>query len=159
MLRECTLDVDGVYTTDPKLTRKARLLEHIKFEDIFRLADSGAKVIHPRAVLYAMKANVPIHALNVGKKRGSTCTIIEDIPKTPDFFAITGKKTDEKETITILFDEELIAKDCVDIVKAVLDDLKEEYFDLKKEDGCISFYVNRGETKEVVAQLHNALIY
>ena len=152
-------DVDGVYTTDPKLTRKARLLEHIKYEDIFRLADCGAKVIHPRAVLYAMKANVPVHALNVGKKRGSICTIIEDIPKTPDFFAITGKKTDDRETITILFDEELICKDCVEKIKSVLEDLKEECFDFSKEEGCISFYIKLGENKEVVAQIHNALIY
>ncbi len=152
-------DVDGVYTTDPKLSPKARLLEHIRFEDTFRLADCGAKVIHPRAVLHAMKANVPIHALNVGKKRGSICTIIEDIEKSPSFFAITGKKGEEKETITLLFDKDLIADNCEQIIKDILDEMNEEYFDFVKDDVSVMFYINKGNSQGVLKAIHDALIY
>lgn len=152
-------DVDGVFTADPKISTKARLLEKIKYEDIFRLADCGAKVIHPRAVLHAMKANVPVHALNVGKKRGSDCTVISDIEKSPSFFAITSKKGEEKDTITILFDEELICENCCDVIKNILSEMKEEYFDYERNTSSVVFSINKGNAQEVVKNIHDALIY
>ncbi len=152
-------DVDGVFTADPKISEKARLLEKIKFEDIFRLADCGAKVIHPRAVLHAMKANVPVHALNVGKKRGSLCTVISDIEKSPSFFAITSKKGEEKDTVTILFDEELICENCCDVIKGVLGEMNEEYSDYERSDSSVVFKINKGNSQEVVKNIHDRLIY
>lgn len=152
-------DVDGVFTADPKLSEKARLLEKIRFEDIFRLADCGAKVIHPRAVLHAMKANVPIHALNVGKKRGSNCTVISDIEKSPSFFAITSKKGDEKDTVTILFDEELIMQNVCEEIKKILAEMNEEYFDYERKDSCVVFRLNKGNAQEVVKNIHDRIIY
>ncbi len=152
-------DVDGVFTADPKISDKARLLEKIKFDDIFRLADCGAKVIHPRAVLHAMKANVPIHALNVGKKRGSDCTVISDIEKSPSFFAITSKKGEEKDTVTILFDEELICENCGDVIQNILREMNEEYFDFVRNDSSVVFCINKGNAQEVVRNIHDRIIY
>jgi len=152
-------DVDGVFTADPKLTEKARLLLSIKFEDIFRLADCGAKVIHPRAVLHAMNANVPIHALNVAKKRGSLCTIIEDIEKSPSFFAITSKKGEERDMVTILFDKDLICENCGEVIRKILDEMNEEYFDFVIEESSAVFFINKGNAQEVVKNIHDAIIY
>lgn len=152
-------DVDGVFTADPKISSKARLLGQIRFADIFRLADCGAKVIHPRAVLHAMNSNVPIHALNVGKKRGSDCTVISDIEKSPSFFAITSKKGEDKDTVTILFDEELICDDCCGVIKGILSDMNEEYFGYERADSSVVFRINKGNAQDVVRNIHDALIY
>jgi aspartate kinase len=51
-------DVDGVYTTDPRITRKARKLERIAYEEMLELASLGAKVLQTRSVELAMRYKV-----------------------------------------------------------------------------------------------------
>ncbi len=53
-------DVDGIMTADPRIVDDASLIEEISYNEVFQLADEGAKVIHPRAVEIAMKANIPL---------------------------------------------------------------------------------------------------
>lgn len=53
-------DVDGVFTTDPKVTPYARKLDEISYVEMLELARVGAKVLHPRAVEIAKKYNVPL---------------------------------------------------------------------------------------------------
>src|SRR5256884_2280457 len=53
-------DVDGVYTTDPRVVPKARRLDRIAFEDMFELASQGAKVLQVRSVELGMVHNMPI---------------------------------------------------------------------------------------------------
>ncbi len=54
-------DVDGVYTTDPRLCAKARKFERISFEEMMELASLGAKVLQIRSVELAAKYKVPLH--------------------------------------------------------------------------------------------------
>jgi aspartate kinase len=63
---ECQIltDVDGVYTTDPRLVPDARLLARISFEEMLELAGQGSRVLHLRAVEFAAKYNVPIRVLS-----------------------------------------------------------------------------------------------
>lgn len=57
---EIYTDVDGIMTADPSVCKKARIIPAISYTEVFQMADSGAKVIHPRAVEYAMRANIPL---------------------------------------------------------------------------------------------------
>jgi len=59
---ECQIftDVDGVYTTDPRIVPRARRLERITFEEMLELASLGAKVLQIRSVEFAGKYNVPL---------------------------------------------------------------------------------------------------
>jgi aspartate kinase len=63
---ECQIytDVDGVYTTDPRVCPKARLLKEVSFEEMLELSSSGAKVLQLRAVEYASKFNLPLRVLS-----------------------------------------------------------------------------------------------
>lgn len=63
---ECQIytDVDGVFTTDPRIYDKARLLEKITFEEMLELSSMGAKVLQLRAVEYASKYKMPIRVLS-----------------------------------------------------------------------------------------------
>lgn len=58
---ECQIytDVDGVYTTDPRVVPEARRLDHITFEEMLEMASLGAKVLQIRSVEFAGKYNVP----------------------------------------------------------------------------------------------------
>ncbi len=57
-------DVDGVYTTDPRITRKARKLPRIAFEEMLELASLGAKVLQTRSVELAMRYKVRLRVLS-----------------------------------------------------------------------------------------------
>lgn len=57
---EIYTDVDGIMTADPNVCDKAKIIPAISYMEVFQMADSGAKVIHPRAVEYAMRANIPL---------------------------------------------------------------------------------------------------
>jgi aspartate kinase len=63
---ECQIytDVKGVYTTDPRLVKDARLLSSITFEEMLELASLGAKVLQIRAVEFAGKHRVPVRVLS-----------------------------------------------------------------------------------------------
>ena len=57
-------DVDGIYTTDPRITSKARKLEKISFEEMLELASLGAKVLQTRSVELAMRYKVRLRVLS-----------------------------------------------------------------------------------------------
>ncbi len=63
---ECQIftDVDGVYTTDPRVESRARRLERITFEEMLEMASLGSKVLQIRAVEFAGKYNVPLRVLS-----------------------------------------------------------------------------------------------
>ena len=58
---EIFTDVDGVYTADPRLVPSASKLARISYEEMLELSLLGAKVMHPRAVLFGERYGVPIH--------------------------------------------------------------------------------------------------
>jgi aspartate kinase len=63
---ECQIytDVDGVYTTDPRVVKHARRLERITFEEMLEMASLGSKVLQIRSVEFAGKYNVPLRVLS-----------------------------------------------------------------------------------------------
>ncbi len=63
---ECQIytDVDGVYTTDPRIVPEARRLDRITFEEMLEMASLGAKVLQIRSVEFAGKYNVPLRVLS-----------------------------------------------------------------------------------------------
>jgi aspartate kinase len=58
---EIYTDVDGVFTADPRVVKRARKMDWIAFEDMLELASSGSKVLLHRCVEYARRYNIPIH--------------------------------------------------------------------------------------------------
>lgn len=57
-------DVDGVYTTDPRIVPHAKKIDKISYEEMLELASVGAKVLHIRSVEIAMKKDIPIQVLS-----------------------------------------------------------------------------------------------
>ena len=73
-------DVEGVYTTDPRIVKKAKKLDFITYEEMLELASQGAKVLQTRSVALAMKYNVNLRVLSsfanvpgtlIAKERGN----------------------------------------------------------------------------------------
>ena len=77
---ECQIftDVDGVYTTDPRVEPKARRLDRITFEEMLEMASLGSKVLQIRSVEFAGKYNVPLRVLSSFEEGGGTLITFED---------------------------------------------------------------------------------
>jgi aspartate kinase len=95
-------DVDGVYTTDPRIVSKARRLEKIAFEEMLELASLGAKILQTRSVEMAMVHRVPTRVLSTfDPDRGGTLLCDEEdiVEKNP----VTGiAYTRDEAKITLL---------------------------------------------------------
>ena len=77
-------DVDGVYTTDPRIVPRARKLSKITYEEMLELASVGAKVLQTRSVGLAMKHQVPLQVLSSFEdKRGTMIVDDTDINRWP----------------------------------------------------------------------------
>ena len=97
-------DVDGVYTTDPRIVPEARKLKYISYEEMLELASLGAQVLHPRSVECASIYNMVIHL----------CSSSQDIEGTyimsPERIAKEVGKMEKKEAVRGIALDENIAK-------------------------------------------------
>ena len=71
-------DVDGIFTTDPRVVSNAKKLDSITMEEMLELAGQGAKVIQTRAVEFANKYNVPVRVLSSFNDGKGTLISLED---------------------------------------------------------------------------------
>lgn len=98
-------DVDGVYTTDPRITKKARKIERISYEEMLELASLGAKVLQTRSVEMAYKHDIPVQVLSsfdeaIGSDMpGTLVTREEDIMEKQVVNGIAFAKNEAKITI------------------------------------------------------------
>jgi aspartate kinase len=70
-------DVDGVYTTDPRIVPRARKLDQVTFEEMLELAGVGAKVLQVRSVGLAMRENLPLRVLSAFEDKSGTDIVAE----------------------------------------------------------------------------------
>ena len=99
---ECQIytDVDGVFTTDPRVYEKAKLLKNVSFEEMLELSSMGAKVLQLRAVEYASKFNMPIRVLSSFKQGEGTLVQEEkNIMERPIVSGISSIDNEAKLTI------------------------------------------------------------
>ncbi len=79
---EIYTDVDGIYTTDPRVLPEARRLARISYEEMLELASAGAGVMHNRSIEFAHKYGVPVHVRS--SFSDSPGTMIGAEPESPD---------------------------------------------------------------------------
>ncbi|MBN2136352.1 MAG: aspartate kinase [Sedimentisphaerales bacterium] len=75
---EIYTDVDGIYTTDPRIFKEAVKLDRISYEEMLEMASLGAGVMHIRAVGFGMRYNVNIHVRNSGNDNEGTLITAEE---------------------------------------------------------------------------------
>ena len=100
---ECHIytDVDGVYTTDPRVEPKARRLNHITFEEMLEMASLGSKVLQIRSVEFAGKYNVALRVLSSFKEgSGTLITYEESLMESALISGIAFNRDEAKLTIT-----------------------------------------------------------
>ena len=89
-------DVDGVYTTDPRIVPRARKLDHVTFEEMLELAGVGSKVLQVRSVGLAMREKMPLRVLSAFEDLPGT-EIVAELGANMERNAIAGIAADRNE--------------------------------------------------------------
>jgi len=101
---ECQIytDVDGVYTTDPRVVDGAKRLDSITFEEMLEMASMGSKVLHLRSVEFAGKYGIPLRVLSSFKDGPGTLISVdneENLMEAPTIAGIAFNRDEAKLTI------------------------------------------------------------
>ena len=118
---ECQIytDVEGVFTTDPRVVEGARCLKEITFEEMLELASLGSKVLHTRAVEFASKYEVPLRVLSsFDDTPGTLITREDESMEQPIISGIAFTRDEAKLTV-------LGVKDVPGVASAILGPISE----------------------------------
>ena len=99
---ECQIytDVDGVYTTDPRIVPEARRLDRVTYEEMLEMASLGAKVLQIRSVEFASKYNAPVRVLSSFVEGKGTLICAEDeTMEQPLISGVTANRDEAKLTM------------------------------------------------------------
>jgi aspartate kinase len=144
---ECQIytDVDGVYTADPRVVTKAKLLSQITFEEMMEMAGLGAKVLQPRSVEFVGKYKIPLRVLSSFKEGPGTLIVFEDecvneesLMEKPVVSGIAFNRHEAKLTI------KGVPQDATSVAK-IIDPISKTNIDIDMivqniaVDGCIDF--------------------
>lgn len=102
-------DVDGVYSTDPRLTENVRKIENINYSEMLELASLGAKVLHNRCVEIGDKFNIPIYVKSTFEEN-SKGTLVSHKTNIEDLVVNGVAKDDYISRITLVGIENMIGK-------------------------------------------------
>tara|TARA_B110000967_G_scaffold49864_1_gene50904 strand:+ start:1767 stop:2987 length:1221 start_codon:yes stop_codon:yes gene_type:complete len=99
-------DVDGIYTTDPRIVKNAKKLDYITYEEMLELASQGAKVLHTRSVALAMKYSVKLRVLSSFQNLPGTTVVNEEHNmEKSEIIGIAHNPNEAKITISIVPDK------------------------------------------------------
>ena len=115
-------DVDGVYTSDPRVVDDVRKIKEISYDEMLELSSMGAKVLHNRCVEIGKKYNVPIYVKSTFKKNDEG-TLVKNIEKNLEDLVINGvTKDDYISRITLIGLENKIGR-TYEVFKLLSDNL------------------------------------
>jgi aspartate kinase len=149
-------DVDGVYTTDPRIVAKARKLDRITYEEMLEMASQGAKVLQTRSVEMAMKHHVRIQVLSSFKDSPGTLVVDEDeIVEQALVSGIAYSRDEAKITLLRVSDQPgVAAKIFGPLAEAAINvDMIVQNVSAETERTDLTFTVGKAELERAVAVL------
>ena len=153
-------DVDGVYTTDPRIVPEARRLGRIAFEEMLELASQGAKVLQTRSVELAMNNNLPIRVLTSFAKPGddNPGTLVCDEDENMEERVVSGvaySRDEAQISLLKLRDEPGIVASVCEIMSHanVIVDMIVQGTSRKEDQANLVFTVGRRDVEKAVAAL------
>ena len=155
---ECQIytDVNGVYTTDPRVEPRARKLDSITFEEMLEMASLGAKVLQIRSVEFAGKYNVPLRVLSSFEDGEGTLISYEDVKMESAVISGIAFNRDEASlTISGVPDLPLVAANILTPIGDADIDVDMIVQNAHGEDGLVdfTFTVHRDDYKAAKALL------
>ena len=118
-LKTCEIytDVDGIFTSDPRVVKDASKINSITYEEILELASLGSKVLHPRSVELAMKYGIRVNVKSAFKRISGTMVLKEENKIEKEIVTgITSSENDAKITLKGIPDKPGIAAEIFGIL-------------------------------------------
>ena len=149
---ECQIytDVDGVYTTDPRVVAEARRLDKITFEEMLEMASQGSKILQIRSVEFAGKYNVPLRVMSSFEDGPGTLISLEDDNQMekPVVSGIAFNRDEAKLTIRGIPDQPGVAYKVLGAVSAANIEIDVIVQNVAKDNSAtITFTVHRNDLK------------
>ena len=149
---ECQIytDVDGVYTTDPRVVAEARRLDKITFEEMLEMASQGSKILQIRSVEFAGKYNVPLRVMSSFEEGPGTLISLEDDDQMekPVVSGIAFNRDEAKLTIRGIPDQPGVAYKVLGAVSAANIEIDVIVQNVAKDNSAtITFTVHRNDLK------------
>jgi len=149
---ECQIytDVDGVYTTDPRVVTEARRLDKITFEEMLEMASQGSKILQIRSVEFAGKYNVPLRVMSSFEEGPGTLISLEDDDQMekPVVSGIAFNRDEAKLTIRGIPDQPGVAYKVLGAVSAANIEIDVIVQNVAKDNSAtITFTVHRNDLK------------
>ena len=148
-------DVDGIYSSDPKVIENALLLDSISFDEMLEAASSGAKVLHNRSVSLAKENNLKI--LSKSSLTNSNGTEVSDISYNDSKVHIISKQ-DDMTKISIIGSMLLENKKILSTIYSIADKNNIKIYMITICEISINLLINRSDSKLFMRLLHEELI-
>ena len=150
---ECQIytDVDGVYTTDPRVVAEARRLDKITFEEMLEMASQGSKILQIRSVEFAGKYNVPLRVMSSFEDGPGTLISLEDNDQMeePVVSGIAFNRDEAKLTIRGIPDQPGVAYKVLGAISEANIEIDVIVQNVAKDNSAtITFTVHRNDLKQ-----------
>ncbi|MCX8074510.1 MAG: aspartate kinase [Clostridia bacterium] len=163
--RKCEIytDVDGVFTADPKIVEKSKLLRKVSYDEMLEAATAGAKVLHNRSVSVGKKHNLKILVKNF--KNSKTGSLVEKLSE--DEIASNLEETkvkfitknDNITKISIIGDLLITNKNIVNKIFNIAYEQNAEIYMAAFSELSINLVVDKNKAEDLIKKLHEELIY
>jgi aspartate kinase len=155
---EINTDVDGVYTTDPRLLAEARRVDVISYDEMLELASLGAGVMHSRSIEFAKKFEVPIHVRSSFSDQDGTMIVAQPESETAPVSGAALTRDEARVTVLGVPDVPGMSQKIFSAIaerKVAVDMVVQNVGTSGKAD--VSFTVAGGELKKTLAALEGIL--
>ena len=144
-------DVDGVYTTDPKINSKAKKIDKISYEEMLEMSSLGAKVMQPSSIQDAMLNNIKIDIRSTfSKNPGTKITDEINFASKRAITGITYTKDEAKITVVGVMDKPGIASKIFKPLKEINLDMIVQTSSAYRGETDITFTIKRDNIKRVI---------
>ncbi len=153
-------DIDGIYSADPRIIKKSKLLKNISYDEMLEAASAGAKVLHNRSVIVGKKNNMPIVVKNSQKKtKGSL--VVNKNPKEEPIEGYTVKfitKKDDVSKICIVGEMIMSNKDLISKIFVIANKENIDIYMISFSELSLNIVVDKNKAEDFMKKLHQELI-
>ena len=160
-------DIDGIFSADPRIISRAKLLKKVSYEEMLEAASAGAKVLHNRSVNIGKKHKVPIHVKNSQNRKSGS--IVEELMKKnmdgnhsnenyEDYEIKFITKIDDISKITIIADMVMSNKEAIIKIFDIAYEENITIYMISFSELAVSIIVDKDKSESFMEKLHDALI-
>jgi aspartate kinase len=148
-------DVPGVALIDPKLVPYTKYIRSISYDNMYKLASRGAKVIHPKSVLYAKKFNMPVRVTSTFLDVEGT--LISNKDEQEEIIGIAVEKKEDILIFSIIYDGECM-ETITNKINRFIRENSHTLLDIKFSQEIIAIKTNTPNAEDFAQKLYDSLI-